>query len=312
MGTALCLIALSVACSTPPAEPEPQSLTSALTCTPTCASDADCPALDPCAPRRCDPATQQCYVAEYLATQTICNGNMWCRGGQCLLVDGAACSSSSSCFSGYCDTSHHCGYSENANWCNPDNGSADCPADGLDTCSVWACDPYAFACYSTGYLPLGSACTTTSNAPGTCGTDGTGHEHCLAAPGQPCAIAEECASGYCVVAASGRRCATMSACPSCTVVDASGTSCVPAASGATCGISQCNCGSPTAWACDASHVCRGSASACPNNTVCGGSTGACLTSCASNADCATNYQCKTSTGSCLLVNGQSCTSGSQC
>jgi hypothetical protein len=38
----------------------------------------------------------------------------------------------------------------------------------------------------------------------------------------------------------------------------------------------------------------------------------CRTSCASNADCAANYQCNTATGVCLLVNGQPCTSPSQC
>jgi Galactose oxidase, central domain len=91
------------------------------------------------------------------------------------------------------------------------------------------------------------------------------YDVCLVATGGACTSDTSCASGRCVAAQSGSRCATLPSCPPCSVVNDDGSQCLPAIAGSD---PKSDCAAATecqGHSCDGAGACRVVE---PANTVC--------------------------------------------
>ncbi len=123
-----------------------------------------------CAPYSCDTSTQSCRTT--CQSQTDCAQGAYCNGAHCApkVANGGMCQQNEACVSGACIDNRCC-----AGNC----GQYTCDTGG--TCAT-SCSPTAC---STSQCRIGATCAND----GTCGAP--------LAPGQPCQVGCQCASGQC-------------------------------------------------------------------------------------------------------------------
>jgi hypothetical protein len=256
-------------------------------CPSSCANDTGCDKNDYCSGSSCAPKAPN---------GTVCSANDQCTSGYC--VDGTCCSTACNNICQTCATANGaCVLVKNADD-NTCTGTTTCDANGVCKDKNGRGCSFASTCAS-GFCVDGNCCEnacsgtcqTCGNSTGTCapiinaddagcaGTKTCGPTGvCSLKNGQPCTMASQCASNFCV----GGICCSTACTGACSACDATPGTCTPLAAGTA--------GSPSC----APYVCTGSTLGCPG-------------ACTADSGCAAGFYC-TNNGLCAPQRtlGQSC------